>query len=107
MNVGKLPARAVRSITKPGLHEDGGTLYLAVAIGGSKNWAQHVTIDGKRRDLGLGGYPYTRLAAVRQEALDSRTTIAAGRNALAENRRSSIPTFAGASLRTHAMLRPR
>ena len=106
-DVGKLTAPTVKSITKLGLHEDGGTPCLAVANGGSENWAQHVTIDGKRRDLGLGGYPYIGPAAVRQKALDNRTAIAAGRNPPAEKRRSSIPTFARASVQAHAMLRPR
>ncbi len=105
--MGKLTAAKVRSITKRGLHGDGGTLYLAVAKGGSKSWVQRVTIDGKRRDIGLGGYPYVGLAAARQKAMDNRTAIAAGRNPIAEKRRSSIPTFAVAARRTHAMLKPR
>ena len=105
--MGKLTAARVKSITKPGLHGDGGTLYLAVAKGGSKSWVQRITIDRKRHDLGLGGYPYVGLAAARQKALDNRTAIAAGRNPLAEKHRSSIPTFTVASIRTHAMLRPR
>ena len=105
--MGKLTAAKVKSITKRGLHGDGGTLYLAVAKGGSKSWVQRVTIDGKRRDIGLGGYPYVGLAAARQKAMDNRTAIAAGRNPIAEKRRSSIPSFAVAARRTHAMLKPR
>ena len=106
-NVGKLTAAKVKSITKRGLHGDGGTLYLAVAKGGSKSWLQRVTIDGKRHDIGLGGYPYVGLAAARQKALDNRTAIAAGRDPLAEKRRHVIPTFSVAARRTHAMLKPR
>lgn len=49
-----------------------------------KTGAQHVTIDGKRRDLGPSGYPYIGLAAVRQKALDNRTAKAAGLNPPAE-----------------------
>ena len=104
--MGKLTAAKVNSITKRGLHGDGGTLYLAVAKGGSKSWVQRVTIDGKRRDIGLGGYPYVGLAAARQKAMENRTAIAAGRNPIAEKRRSSIPSFAVAARRTHAMLKP-
>ena len=105
--MGKLTAAKVKSITKRGLHGDGGTLYLAVAKGGSKSWLQRVTIDGKRHDIGLGGYPYVGLAAARQKALDNRTAIAAGRDPLAEKRRHVIPTFSVAARRTHAMLKPR
>ena len=82
--MGKLTAARVKSITKRGLHGDGGTLYLAVAKGGSKSWVQRVTIDGKRHDIGLGGYPYVGLAAARQKAMDNRTAITAGRNPIAE-----------------------
>ena len=105
--MGKLTASKVKSITRRGLHGDGGTLYLAVAPGGSKSWVQRVTIDGKRRDIGLGGYPYVGLAAARQKAMENRTAIAAGRDPIAEKRRSSIPSFAVAARRTHAMLKPR
>jgi len=105
--VGKLTAAKVKSITRRGLHGDGGTLYLAVAPRGSKSWVQRVTIDGKRRDIGLGGYPYVGLAAARQKAMENRTAIAAGRDPISEKRRSSIPSFAVAARRTHAMLKPR
>ena len=105
--MGKLTAAKVKSLTKRGLHGDGGTLYLAVAKGGSKSWIQRVTIDGKRHDIGLGGFPYVGLAAARQKAMDNRTAIAAGRNPIAEKRRSSIPSFAVAARRTHATLKPR
>ncbi len=82
-------------------------LYPAVAKGGSKSWVQRITIDGKRHDLGLGGHPYVGLAFARQTASDNRTAIAAGRNPLAEKSRSGIPTFAVASIQTHAIPRPR
>ena len=56
---GHLTAAEVRAITKPGRHADGGTLYLFVTPGGSKSWVQRLTIDGRRCDLGLGGWPLT------------------------------------------------
>ena len=49
-------ARA-NSISKPGLHGDGQTLYLRVAKSGRKSWIQRVTIEGCRHDIGLGPYP--------------------------------------------------
>lgn len=64
-------------------------------------------IDGKRCDIGLGGYPYVGLAAARQKAMENRMAIAAGRDPISEKRRSSIPSFAVAARRTHAMLKPR
>ena len=34
-------------------------LILRVSPSGSKQWIWRGTVHGKRRDLGLGGYPYT------------------------------------------------
>ena len=51
----KLTATKVRAITQPGRYGDGGTLFLYVARGGPRVGCSAVTIDGKRRDIGLGG----------------------------------------------------
>ena len=51
----KLTVAKIRALTKPGMYGDGGTLFLRVARGGSKSWIQRLAIDGKRRDIGLGG----------------------------------------------------
>lgn len=53
----KLTAARVKTLTKPGMHNDGDGLYLHVASTGAKSWAFRATIDGKRRELGLGPYP--------------------------------------------------
>jgi hypothetical protein len=36
---------------------DGGGLLLEVKPSGAKVWLCRLTVDGKRRDMGLGGYP--------------------------------------------------
>ncbi|MXY70160.1 MAG: integrase family protein [Acidobacteriia bacterium] len=105
--MGKLSAARVKSITKRGLYGDGGTLYLAAAKRGSESWVQRVTIDGKRRDIGFGGFPQVGLAAAGQKAMGNCTAIAAEHNLIAHRRRSSVPTFAVAARRTHATLKPR
>ena len=51
----KLTALKCKSISEPGRYGDGDGLYLVVAPSGSKSWVQRITIDGKRRDIGLGG----------------------------------------------------
>ena len=104
--MGRLTAARVKSITKPGRYGDGGTLFLVVAPRGSKSWVQRITIDGRRRDIGLGGYPFVGLAAARQKAVDNRAAIMAGRDPLAEKRRSSMPTFRQAARRTCDALSP-
>ena len=105
--MGKLTAVTVRNASCPGLHGDGGTLYLAVAPGGSKSWIQRVTVNGRRRDIGLGGYPAVSLAKARQRAMANRVAIADGIDPLAEKRRANTPTFRAAAAATFEANRPR
>ncbi|MDE0363123.1 MAG: integrase arm-type DNA-binding domain-containing protein [Rhodospirillaceae bacterium] len=105
--MGKLTAAAVRAASRPGLHGDGGTLYLSVAPGGSKSWIQRVTVAGRRRDIGLGGYPVVSLAKARTRAMANRVAIADGIDPLAEKRRANTPTFRAAAVATFEANRPR
>ena len=105
--VNRLSAAKVKKITEPGLHGDGGTLYLAVAPGGSKSWIQRLTIDGKRCDVGLGGWPLVSLAEAREAAFANRKLARAGGDPLAEKRRSKMPTFRQAAEKTFEANRPR
>ena len=105
--MGKLTVAKLKSLSRPGLHGDGGTLYLHVSPRGSKSWIQRLTIDGKRRDLGLGGFPLVGLAEAREKAFDNRRAVAQGRNPLAEKRRAKMPIFREAAQRTFEANRPR
>ena len=90
----KLTAVTVKALTDPGRYGDGDGLYLSIARGGSRSWIQRIVIDGKRRDLGLGGYPVVSLADARRRASDTRAAVANGRDPLAERRKAStVPTF--------------
>ena len=68
---------------------------------------------GKRRDMGLGRYPETGIAAARKLASSAREQIATGCDPIEENRRkkreqqiaSRIPTFEAAALEVHANLK--
>ena len=64
----QLTAAFVRTVTLPGKYGDQHGLILRVTPSGSKQWIWRGTIRGRRRDLGLGGYPYTSLAEARQTA---------------------------------------
>lgn len=103
----KLSDARVRTVTKPGLHGDGGGLYLHVRASGSRSWVQRITIDGRRRDIGLGAYPAVGLARARLLAAANRAAVAEGRDPLSERRRSQVPTFREAALRVHEANRPR
>ena len=105
--MGKLTAAKVRSIASPGLHGDGGTLYLSVAPGGTKSWIQRITVDGRRRDIGLGGFPLVSLAEARDKAFDNRRRARAGGDPLAEKRKARVPTFREAALTVFEANKPR
>ena len=62
----------VRHVRRPGLYADGRGLYLRVDNTGSKRWILRTMVQGKRRDLGLGGVSTTSLAGARQKACACR-----------------------------------
>ena len=95
--MGNLTAAKAKTLTKPGLHGDGGGLYLNVTRGGSRSWVQRISIDGRRREIGLGSFPTVSLARARTVAAVNRMAVAEGHDPLAEKqaakRRDAVPTF--------------
>src|SRR4051794_2574138 len=57
---------------------DGGGLLLEVRPSGAKVWLCRLTVDGRRRDMGLGGYPAVSLRDARMAARVAREKAAAG-----------------------------
>ena len=102
----KLTAAKAKSLAKTGKYADGGGLYLVVQKGGSKSWMLRTTIDGKRREIGLGAYPTISLAKARERAQENRTAIADGINPIAEKRRAATPTFEQAARKVHELNMP-
>ncbi|MDE2368510.1 MAG: integrase arm-type DNA-binding domain-containing protein [Burkholderiales bacterium] len=76
----ELGALAVSKLTEPGLHFVGVVpgLALQVTATGARSWTLRVVIAGKRRDMGLGGYPEVTLAAARDKAREARELIRQG-----------------------------
>ncbi|WP_339951641.1 integrase arm-type DNA-binding domain-containing protein [uncultured Albimonas sp.] len=64
----KLTARKVDTLKEPGLHGDGGGLYLRVAPTGGKSWVLRTVVHRRRRDLGLGSASLVTLAEARELA---------------------------------------
>ena len=95
--MGRLTVGMVKALKEPGRYGDGGTLYLVVAPGGSKSWVQRFTVNGKRRDHGLGGFPLVTLAEAREQAFENRRHAHRGRDPLADKRKPKVPTFKQAS----------
>lgn len=78
---GKLSARAVATLTKPGRHGDGAGLYLAIGRDGDtvrRRWTYLFTRSGKLREMGLGPFPEVSLAAARIERDKWAAVVRAG-----------------------------
>lgn len=71
MAIHKLTPRKVAT-AGPGKYEDGGGLRLVVSATGAKKWVLRFTIDGKRREMGLGSFPDVGLAEARDKATEHR-----------------------------------
>lgn len=82
--MGKLTAKFVEHLTEPGTYEDGDGLRLVVAPTGRKNWVLRFQIQGKRRELGLGGYPRLDLKNARAAAYENRSQLLKGEDPLAK-----------------------
>jgi integrase len=67
-----------------GKHCDGGGLWLVQREDGGAQWVLRVTVHGRRREMGLGGYPALGLAQARIQAERWRTVAAAGRDPVKE-----------------------
>ena len=74
--VGKLTARGVAALKKPGLHGDGGGLYLNVGDSGARSWIFRHQVNGKVRKW--AGFDHhrellearKRAEAIRRQLLD-------------------------------------
>jgi integrase len=79
---------AVSKLSAPGLHFVGGVSGLALQVlpTGGRTWVLRATMGGKRRDMGLGGFPDVPLADARTAARNARELIRAGRDPIEEAR---------------------
>lgn len=93
----KLTAVFVRTVTTPGKYHDQHGLILRVHHAGSKQFIWRGTVRGKRRDIGLGGFPYVSLAEARETAFQYRKLARAGGDPSALRAGRAVPTFAEAA----------
>ncbi len=105
---GKHPEKAltavkVRQLAAPGRYADGNALHLVVDPSGAKRWLLRLIVQGKRRDIGLGGLSLVSLAEAREKALIYRKIARDGGDPLAERRklRVIVPTFGEAAEKAH------
>lgn len=70
----ELSALEVGRLVAPGLHFVGGVAGLALQVqpSGARSWVLRFSVGGKRREMGLGGFPDVTMADARRRARDER-----------------------------------
>ena len=98
----ELSALEVGRLKAPGLHAVGGVagLHLQVTAAGARTWVLRIMVGGKRRDMGLGGFPTVPLAQAREKAREARAAVEKGIDPIAEREaaRSALEASRGASV---------
>ena len=99
-----LTAVRVNAAKVPGRYADGNGLYLVVEPSGGKRWMLRTVVQGKRRDIGLGGCSLVTLAEAREKALAYRKVARDGGDPVAGRKQAqaAVPTFAEAAEQVHA-----
>lgn len=102
--VNALSAIKVRNLSAPGRYADGNGLYLVVDASGAKRWLLRTIVQGRRRDIGLGGLKTVPLSEARIKAATMRAVARDGGDPLAERRkaRAVVPSFKTAAEEVHA-----
>lgn len=77
--INRLTARKVETLTRVGMHADGGGLYLSTTNGG-RRWVFIFRWDGKRREMGLGSAREVSLARARELASEARNLLTEGQD---------------------------
>jgi integrase len=72
----------------PGNHAVGGVagLYIYINDTGARSWVLRTMVGGKRRHMGLGGFPDVPLAHAKEKARKARNDIAQGIDPIAQRR---------------------
>jgi integrase len=101
--VNKLTAVSVRALKRPGRYADGGGLYLRIKPSGRKVWVWRGTVQGRRRDIGLGSVQTVSLADARERARLARAAARLGHDPRPEppTPRPVVPTFHEAAVSVH------
>lgn len=106
--INRLTAKQVAALDEPGLHADGGGLYLRIDNTGAKRWVFVFFWRKKRREMGLGSTSSTTLAKAREERDAARRKVVAGIDPIAERRveATGVPTFGDLAIEVIAALKP-
>lgn len=83
-----LTVARIKGIEEPGDYTDSHGLTLRVSKNGTRSWVQRLTVDGKRRNIGLGSYPSVGIVEARNRAEENRKAVREGRDPNAEKRKA-------------------
>lgn len=84
----RLSAAFVKS-APAGKHCDGAGLWLIKREDGGAQWVLRMTVHGRRREMGLGGFPAVTLAQARKLAEDWRAVVRVGKDPVKERERKA------------------
>ena len=92
----ELSALEVGRLNKPGMHAVGAVpgLHLQVTDTGASTWILRVLVGGRRREIGLGGYPAVTLAQAREKARMTREDIVKGIDPVEQRKAARSALFA-------------
>ena len=99
--MGKLTAKGIATLKKPGRYHDGANLYLSIGPTGSKSWSLLFMLNGRSRQMGLGPLSLISLAEARELAFDYRRLLLRGVDPI-EHRRANRGAPTSASFREFA-----
>ncbi len=102
--MGWLTSLHIRNLKEPGRYNDGDGLFLELTGPNKGNWQLRATVNGRRRDIGLGSLALVSLKEARDAAFELRRDIQRGIDPVAERKRRKLEilTFKAAALRVHA-----
>ena len=88
----KLSPLKVERLKTPGLHSDGGGLYLQISATGARSWIFRYRMGGRKtpRDMGLGSLNDVSLAAARLNAAAKRGQIQQGIDPIEARKRDKV-----------------
>jgi hypothetical protein len=102
-NSNSLTVKFVEQLRTPGVYRDGLGLLLRVEPSGAKRWVLGTTVNGRRRDIGLGSARDVTLREARDEATALRKLARSGQDPVAHRRKVKQEqlTFAQAAEKVH------
>lgn len=95
--INRLTQAHIDTIEDPGIHHDGGGLYLQIGRGRARSWQYRFTLNGRTRGMGLGSCKDVNLTEARRLTAESRALVAKGidpiEHAATTRGRSKKPTL--------------